>query len=100
MPRWPASWQPSAAGATLAKEAGRLRELVSQFQLGVSSGQGAAPAAFAAIATNSGHRPVASPARRIVGAVSRAFGSAAPKAEAWETSDGRGFSDSQERRHA
>jgi len=74
----------NAAGATLAKEAGRLRDLVGQFQLGQGYGQGNAQAPSATNAANSGHRPIASPARRIVGAVSKAFGSAAPKLDTWE----------------
>jgi methyl-accepting chemotaxis protein len=73
----------NAAGATLAKEAGRLRELVNQFQLGsgyLGNGRSSAPVA----AQYAEHRPVASPARRIAGAVAKAFGSAAPKTETWE----------------
>ena len=74
----------NSAGATLAKEAGRLRELVSQFQLGGGYGQTAARSAAPAVAADKAHRPVASPARRIAGVVAKAFGSAAPKIESWE----------------
>jgi methyl-accepting chemotaxis protein len=74
----------NAAGATLAKEAGRLRTLVSQFQLGQNYGEGGLQVQTAAMVANAGHRPVASPVRRMVGAVSQAFGSAVPKIETWE----------------
>ncbi|MGE8106427.1 methyl-accepting chemotaxis protein [Allorhizobium sp. NPDC080224] len=74
----------NAAGATLAKEAARLRELVSQFQLGGSALQGTARASGSPMAVALSHQPVASPARRMVGAVSRAFGSTAAKTESWE----------------
>ncbi|MFN7089746.1 MAG: methyl-accepting chemotaxis protein [Allorhizobium sp.] len=74
----------NAAGATLAKEAGRLRELVSQFQLGGSSLQGTGRASGSPVAVGVSHQPVASPARRMVGAVSRAYGSTAAKTDSWE----------------
>lgn len=74
----------NAAGATLAKEAGRLRDLVNQFQLGAAYQQpGPSTAGYASAAAGE-HRPVASPARRMVGALSKAFGSSAAKAEGWE----------------
>ncbi|MGE8106457.1 methyl-accepting chemotaxis protein [Allorhizobium sp. NPDC080224] len=74
----------NAAGATLAKEAGRLRALVSQFQLGQSNGQYTTQSPAPAVTAASAHRPFTSPARRMVGTLSKAFGSAAPKAESWE----------------
>jgi methyl-accepting chemotaxis protein len=65
----------NAAGATLANEAGKLRELVSQFNLGGGgSYQPAfqrAPASVANAGTNSA--PVASPARGMVNRLARAF---------------------------
>ncbi len=76
----------NAAGATLAQEAGRLRELISQFELGrastgynaqtlVSTANGAAGAAF-------------SPARGLVGNIAKAFrprgSSAVAVAQSWE----------------
>ena len=74
----------NAAGATLAKEAGRLRDLVNQFQLGVGYQQAGVSASTYASAAGGDHRPVASPARRMVGALSKVFGSTAAKAEGWE----------------
>lgn len=74
----------NAAGATLAKEAGRLRDLVNQFQLGVGHQQPRASASSYASAAGGEHRSVAPPARRMVGAISKVFGSTAPKAESWE----------------
>ncbi len=96
----------NAAGATLATEAGRLRELVSQFQLGQAQQvQGAsasysqhttslrqtAPAMAAPVKTASrSSAPVASPARGMVGKLAQAFGggrssaAAAPAADNWE----------------
>jgi methyl-accepting chemotaxis protein len=69
----------NAAGATLATEAGRLRELISQFQLG-SSGTSEATSSTAALRNttslmrNSGRStPVASPARSMVGKIAHAF---------------------------
>ena len=91
----------NAAGATLATEAGRLRELVSQFQLGQGGNAGysqqssalrhtastmAAPVRTASRAS----APVASPARGMVGKLAQAFGggrssaAAAPSADNWE----------------
>ncbi len=70
----------NAAGATLANEAGRLRELIGGFQLGSGSGQagyGAVPVASAnhrAPATVSSHSaPVSSPARNMVNRIADAF---------------------------
>jgi methyl-accepting chemotaxis protein len=88
----------SAAGATLAMEANRLKELVGQFQFGgaptarstsVSSSYPNAPvrkAPTAAIATN---RAVPSPARSMVSRIATSFGAkaatnAAPASDSWE----------------
>ncbi|MCF6371339.1 methyl-accepting chemotaxis protein, partial [Rhizobium sp. TRM95001] len=78
----------NAAGATLATEAGRLRELVSQFQLGgASSGYAARPSAPAAARPTSA--PSASPARGMVNKIARAFtgksaAAAAVSNDSWE----------------
>lgn len=72
----------SAAGATLASESGKLRELISRFNVGDTVRQTAA----AMPADRTIHRPVPSPARRMAGQVARAFsgnGGAAAKAS-WE----------------
>ncbi|AYD00084.1 methyl-accepting chemotaxis protein [Neorhizobium sp. NCHU2750] len=95
----------NAAGATLATEAGRLRELVSQFQLGQfqqNGGEGYRPAAQSAAlrqtasamaapvrSASTRSAPVASPARGMVGKLAQAFGggkaaAAAPSADNWE----------------
>ncbi|MDP9839896.1 methyl-accepting chemotaxis protein [Neorhizobium huautlense] len=68
----------NAAGATLATEAGRLRELISQFQLG-QNGASANPASAlrqtaAAMAASPRSTPAASPARSMVGKIAQAFG--------------------------
>ncbi|WP_313602065.1 methyl-accepting chemotaxis protein [Rhizobium sp.] len=91
----------NAAGATLATESGRLRELVSQFQLGQGSSAGFSqptgtlrqtasmmPAPVKAASRSTA--PVASPARGMVGKLAQAFGggrsgaAAAPAADNWE----------------
>ena len=69
----------TAASATLAGEAGRLRELIGQFQLG-----GALRQVASAMAAGSNHRPVASPARRMAGQVAQAFSGNAAIKESWE----------------
>jgi methyl-accepting chemotaxis protein len=69
----------SAAGATLANESGRLRELISQFQLG-----GALRQTGAVMAANAGHHPVQSPVRRLAGKVAKAFSGNAAVKESWE----------------
>jgi methyl-accepting chemotaxis protein len=70
----------SAAGASLASESGRLRELIAQFQLG-----GAPRQRTVAMAANADHRPVPSPVRRLAGKVAQAFSSnAAAVKESWE----------------
>ncbi|MCB5202706.1 methyl-accepting chemotaxis protein [Neorhizobium sp. T786] len=78
----------NAAGATLANEAGRLRELIGQFQLGGSSA-GYAPRRAAPAHASAQSAPQASPARGMVGKIARAFsgkGSAAAAVsnESWE----------------
>jgi methyl-accepting chemotaxis protein len=70
----------SAAGATLANESGRLRELISQFQLGGALRQTASAMKVA----DAGHRPVASPAKRLAGRVASAFSGNAAVKESWE----------------
>ncbi len=78
----------NAAGATLANEAGRLRELVAQFQLnGSSSGQAARRGA--PVAASMASAPAASPARSMVNKIARAFTgksatAAAISTESWE----------------
>ena len=84
----------NAAGATLANEAGRLRELIAQFQLGEGSTASVQTAALrrtsAALSSASlASAPVASPARKIVGKIAQAFtgrssAAAAPAADSWE----------------
>lgn len=91
----------NAAGATLATEAGRLRELVSQFQLGQGGSasysqqtaalrQTASTMAAPVKSASRGSAPVASPARGMVGKLAQAFGggrssaAAAPSADNWE----------------
>ncbi|MCJ8055958.1 methyl-accepting chemotaxis protein [Shinella curvata] len=79
--------QSTAASASLATEAERLRQLVGQFQVGVASSRTAAPARAPVAAANTASRAVASPARRMVGKIASAFGggAAAPAAEAgWD----------------
>ncbi len=71
--------QSNAAGATLATEAGRLRELIGQFQLGNTIRQ---TSAVAAVGRH--HDPVPSPARQIAGKVARAFNGNAAIKESWE----------------
>jgi methyl-accepting chemotaxis protein len=102
----------NAAGATLANEAGRLRTLIAGFQLGgARQAYATAPAAGASYAASSVQegskagpkpaakigirsagsqtKPVASPARSMVGKLAQAFGgrgsaAAAPAADSWE----------------
>ncbi len=70
----------SAAGATLANESGRLRELISQFQLGGALRQTASAMKVA----DTHHRPVASPAKRLANKVASAFSGNAAVKESWE----------------
>lgn len=69
----------SAAGANLASESGRLRELISQFQLGTALRQTAV-----VMAANAGHQPVQSPVRRLAGKVAQAFSSNAAVKADWQ----------------
>ncbi len=81
----------NAAGANLASEASRLRELIGQFDLGRGSTQGAALRSTGAVmAARPNHTPAASPARGMVGKIAKAFGggkasaAAATATESWE----------------
>jgi methyl-accepting chemotaxis protein len=93
----------NAAGATLANEAARLRELIGRFDLGaggqVSVQPATRPASARAVvspvapvrAVNPYTPPVASPARSMVGKIAQAFmgkssgaASSAPAADNWE----------------
>ena len=58
----------TAASASLASESEKLRALLARFQLG-----GGASRAALALAQND-HRPVASPARQMMGKVAKALG--------------------------
>ncbi|MBW6424823.1 hypothetical protein KX729_25560 [Rhizobium sp. XQZ8] len=69
----------SAAGATLAGESARLRELIAQFQLG-----GAPKLDMTMRAAGPLRTPVASPARRIAAQVVKAFGGNTAVKESWE----------------
>jgi methyl-accepting chemotaxis protein len=83
----------NAASASLANEAGRLRELISQFNLG---GRGNTSSSVTALRPNASvmgapvqvhrdHKPVASPARKLGAEVARAYGGTAVAAkESWE----------------
>ncbi|MCR6497519.1 methyl-accepting chemotaxis protein [Shinella sp. CPCC 101442] len=79
--------QSTAASASLATEAERLRQLVGQFQVAAVSSQASAPARAPIAAANTASRHVPSPARRMVGRIASAFGgaAAAPAVEAgWD----------------
>ncbi|MBO9112444.1 MULTISPECIES: methyl-accepting chemotaxis protein [Rhizobium/Agrobacterium group] len=69
----------SAAGATLANESGRLRELISQFQL-----VGALHQTATVMAASSTHRQVDSPVRHLAGKVAKAFSGNAAAKHTWE----------------
>jgi methyl-accepting chemotaxis protein len=69
----------SAAGATLAGESARLRELIAQFQLA-----SAAKPDLTVRAVGAGRTTIASPARRIAARVVKAFGGNAAVKESWE----------------
>ncbi|MFC6445593.1 methyl-accepting chemotaxis protein [Shinella zoogloeoides] len=78
--------QSTAASASLAGDADRLRQLVGKFQVGavVGAGGGAGRGhAAAPVRASAASQPVASPARRMVGKLASAFGggSAAPAVE-------------------
>ena len=83
----------NAASASLATEAGRLRELISQFNLGARSNTSSSvsvlrPSAsmiVAPVQIHRDHKPVASPARKMVADVAKAYGNTAVAAqENWE----------------
>jgi methyl-accepting chemotaxis protein len=83
----------NAASASLASEAGRLHELISQFNFGgednkvpsVAVRRQIAPVKGSPAQALSDHKPVASPARKMVADVARAYGGAAVAAkESWE----------------
>ena len=66
----------SAAGSTLANEAGRLRTLIGQFQVGAPAAYQPAPQRTASVArAGSSSAPVASPARKMMGKIASAFSS-------------------------
>lgn len=69
----------SAAGASLANESGRLRELISQFQLGNALRQ-----TVVVMTAGPMHRPVTSPVKRLAGKVAKAFSGNAAVKESWE----------------
>jgi methyl-accepting chemotaxis protein len=79
----------TAASASLASEAERLRHLISQFQLGQGgpggyAGDQSQETPRPAPASSAEHRPVVSPARRMVQKVAGALGMTPGKAESWE----------------
>ncbi|TBN14892.1 methyl-accepting chemotaxis protein [Agrobacterium cavarae] len=83
----------NAAGATLATEAGRLRELISQFQLGQANVSSATTKNLTlantapVIAITAHAKSVASPVRGMVGKIANAFtrhGNAAVATDSWE----------------
>jgi methyl-accepting chemotaxis protein len=63
----------SAAGATLANEAGRLRELVTQFQLGAPANTATRNSGTVPVSPAYGHAPIASAPRSMVGKIAKAF---------------------------
>ncbi len=69
----------SAAGATLANESGKLRELISQFQLG-----GALRRTASVMAASPAHRSTIIPARKLAGKVAKALSGNAAVKESWE----------------
>ncbi len=77
----------TAASASLATEADRLRQLIAQFQLG-TGGQSSASQAGSRhpVAAAGDHQPVASPARRMMKKVAGALGmgGGAKQGESWE----------------
>ncbi|KPF41115.1 methyl-accepting chemotaxis protein [Rhizobium sp. AAP43] len=70
----------TAASASLASEADRLRQLIGQFQIGSGSPATTRQPVVAAAE----HQPVASPARRMIKKVAGALGMTAAKADSWE----------------
>ena len=69
----------SAAGATLANESARLRELIAHFQLG-----GSQKSNFVPKEASGSHKAVASPARRVAAQVIHAFSGNAAVKDTWE----------------
>ena len=71
----------SASSTSLASEAEKLRQLVGQFELGA-----ARPSKMSGrpVSAGSGHRAVASPARRMLAKVAGAVGLGGGAAESWE----------------
>ncbi|KQO83514.1 methyl-accepting chemotaxis protein [Rhizobium sp. Leaf262] len=69
----------SAAGATLASESGRLRELIAQFQLSNGSQQNSSVAA-----ATKAHHPVQSPAKQLAGKVAKAFSGNTALKDGWD----------------
>ena len=69
----------SAAGATLANECGKLRQLISQFQLSNALRQ-----TSSVMAASASHRPVPSPVHRNVAKVARAVSGSAAAKQGWE----------------
>jgi methyl-accepting chemotaxis protein len=80
--------QTNAASATLAGEATRLRELLNQFQLGVTRASQDAPRrkpSALPVAVTALHKPAISPARKMANAVAAAFGAKTDvSAGSWE----------------
>ncbi|MGL3606498.1 methyl-accepting chemotaxis protein [Rhizobium sp. G187] len=70
----------TAASASLASEADRLRQLIGQFQIGSGSPATTRQPVVAAAE----HQPVASPARRMIKKVAGALGMTAAKPDSWE----------------
>ena len=82
--------QSTAASTALAGEADKLRQLVSQFQVGMAAASGSARGVASSrshlkVASATAHQ-VASPAKRMIGKLANAFGggSAAPAAQGWD----------------
>lgn len=80
----------NAAGATLASEASRLRELIYQFDLGQASASSVALRSTGAVMALASNSTIAASPRSIVGRSGKAFGaggraaSAAVSAESWD----------------
>ncbi|MBO9096861.1 MULTISPECIES: methyl-accepting chemotaxis protein [unclassified Rhizobium] len=79
----------TAASVSLADESDKLRQLISQFQLGRSAPSTTSMKSRTTSHTptpiHAGQKPVSSPARRMVGQVAKAFGlNTAAKVESWE----------------
>jgi methyl-accepting chemotaxis protein len=81
----------SAAGATLANEAGRLRGLVTHFQLGTPGAYATGTSKTASVRPASNHAPVASAPRSMVGKIAKAFGGRSGTASAAVADDWQEF---------